>query len=111
MVATTRNLASNINNFLALSTLTDYPLDTESNMSSAPLEIVSDNANPFAGEIKIGDRVGKALFAKATEGLPHDKKLDFSIENAQVFKSKMDTAKANFVWGPVTFSIQDIDGV
>ena len=82
-----------------------------SNMSDSPAPIsISDNTNPFAGEIKIGDKVGNSLFVKATKGLPDEEKLDFSIDNAQVFKSEMDTANANFVWGSVTFSINDENG-
>ena len=107
---TTRRLASIINHFAELSTLPEYPSDplfSDSETSMSGPTVISDNTNPFAKKIVISDKVGNALFKIATAGLDKDDKLDFDIENAQSFKCEMDTANANYVWGPVTFEIKD----
>ena len=86
---TTRRLASIINHFAELSTLPEYPSDplfSDSETSMSGPTVISDNTNPFAKKIVIGDKVGNALFKIATAGLDKDDKLDFVIKNAQSFK-------------------------
>ena len=77
MPSTTRGVASIINNFAALTTLTDYPSDSETIMSTAT--IISDNTNHFARKIIISNKVGNSLFKVATAGLEKDDKLNFEI--------------------------------
>lgn len=108
-MAITRNREETIRNFEELPHLFDYPSDTETDTPNMTT-IVSDNTNPFADDVVIGEKVGNSLFNKATAGLDDDEKLDFNIENAQVFKAEMDNANATYVWGPVTFQIEDSSG-
>ena len=109
---TTRRRQVIIDNFAELTLYLDYSSEEVDNFSEHlnMTTIIGDNTNPFADDIIIGDKVGNNFFTKATTGLEDDEKLNFDLENAQVFKDEMDNANANFVWGPVTFAISDSSG-
>ena len=68
MVATTRNVASIINNFGALSTLADYSLDSDSLLSYSSMSeaTVSDNTNPFAGKSQSETKLETAFWHLST---------------------------------------------